>query len=106
MRLPCARSLFRMGHSKGGGSISNDCVHPEACCFGLFALVGDRLVGGADAGIEDRLHVEHRPLMWRPHINPPVDQSQPMRKGRTSERETRNKKPAEAGRVAYGAPAG
>src|SRR3954447_8372530 len=27
----------------------------------------------------------------------------PLRKGRTSDRETRNKKPAEAGRVAYGA---
>jgi hypothetical protein len=36
--------------------VSDDRVNVEAGCFGLFALVGDRLIGGTDAGVQDRLH--------------------------------------------------
>jgi hypothetical protein len=31
--------------------VSYDRVNVEAGCFGLFALMGDRLIGGTDAGV-------------------------------------------------------
>lgn len=36
--------------------VGNDHVDLETGCFGLFALMRDRLIGGADAGGQDRLH--------------------------------------------------
>ena len=62
--------------------VGNDHIDPEAGCFGLFALMGDRLIGSADAGVQDRLHgIIICPLGYCPHDSLSVGQDQPERTG-------------------------
>jgi hypothetical protein len=50
------RTIREARMDAGHALVGNDRVDQEAGCFGLFALMSNRLISGADARVQDRLH--------------------------------------------------